>query len=194
MCGVEHRFFHADRDSTLHEGKILQLSEGGGSRFGETYVGELTSLSFDKLSLAAKREFVLEDTRKRYSEFHVFSSRLVSMFGANSIEDAALFAQIVLPVPEKPIRIFEVFATRFWTLDMNWMDYAYDPRKVYFYAKEYWSGRITNHAPERGERRPPRLEVLIPLPARIGKVVALVEGGVMSLVKNEDALITRAKK
>ena len=92
-----------------------------------------------------------------------------SMFAANSIEEAASFAKSIEPIPEHPIHIFEIYADRFWTLDMNWLDYKADPNTMLSYYRKYWYSEISNHAPKEGVRRPPRLEVLIGLPAKIGK-------------------------
>ncbi|MFJ9533331.1 hypothetical protein [Herbaspirillum sp. NPDC101396] len=165
---TEHCFFHADREGTLQEGQMVVLNNMDLSRFGHAYWDAIVETPFEDLSPAAKREALLEEVKKDPS-FHFYSSRLQSMFGANTIEDAIWFARSITPVPLKPIRIFEVFATKFWTLDMNWLDFASDPIQTIQNYREYWGGKISNSV-----RRPPRLEVLIPLPARIGKVVYTV--------------------
>jgi hypothetical protein len=171
-----HRFFHVDRGRLLQEGMELELNEHGASRFGCHYWPTVLQLQLTQMDDAQWREFVLESIRQR-PEFHRLPSRRQVLFAANSIEEAAVFGREINPRPDYAMPIFEVFASQFWTLDMSWTDYNCnrDFGRMANHAYDYWSGRITNHCPPTGERRPPRLEVLILLPARVGKIVANIK-------------------
>jgi len=69
------------------------------------------------------------------------------------------------------VPVFEVFASKYWSLDMNWLDYMTGHDQRVNYLRDYWLASITNHNPETGMRRPPQIEVLMALPVKIGKVV-----------------------
>ncbi|KER03380.1 hypothetical protein [Photorhabdus temperata] len=114
---------------------------------------------------------ITEYVRQNVPDFAKRLSRLSSFFAALSIDDALLFAKEIIPRPDHPVNIYEVFSEDFLTLDSSWLDYDANPTKRIEYAKYYWWGEITNHKPLHGERRPPRLEVLLSTPVRVGKVV-----------------------
>ncbi|MDO6435609.1 hypothetical protein Q4E93_33660 [Flavitalea sp. BT771] len=130
------------------------------------------------MNSAQLREYYLE-TIKREPRYHLYSSRLQSIFAANSIPEAIVFANSIEPKPKHPIPIIEIYATRFWNLDSNWLDFEPGPNRIDLY-RDYWEAKISNHCPDVGERRPPRLEVMIALPATAGKIVHIVEGNSVS--------------
>ncbi|WP_143192548.1 hypothetical protein [Pseudomonas sp. BTN1] len=166
-----HRFYHADRWQGLTEGQTIELDSRGLSRFGSIYWDAICTKPFDSLTDAEQREFLLEQTRSLpvFSEHRC--SRFQSMFGALSIEDAKRFVDTILPRPER-VPIYEVFASSFCTLDMNWLDYASDVDTSIQNRRNYWYAEISNHNPETGDRKLPLLEVLMQLPVRVGKLVA----------------------
>jgi hypothetical protein len=167
-------FYHADRYASLKEDQLLELDEHNLSRFGKTYWPIISQNSFDELSDAAQREFLLEEIRRNQPRYSPYTSRLQSIFAANTVAEAIVFAQSIIPQPTAPIPIIEIYADRFWTLDSNWLDFEDPSRRTERYAK-YWEGLISNHRPATGERRAPRLEVMIALPAITGKIVHVVD-------------------
>lgn len=165
-----HRFFHIDRYQSLVEGQELTLNSRGLSQFGAIYWDALNSKAFDEMSNAEQRECLLESVR-RESKFSGYTSRMQAFFGINTLEDARRFAEKIEPKSSKKIPVFEVFSSSFWSLDMNWLDYAADYEERRRYCVEYWHAAISNHNPETGERKPPHLEVLMALPVRVGKII-----------------------
>ncbi len=59
-----------------------------------------------------------------YALGHWVTSRLQSIFAANTVAEAIVFANSIIPKPNHAIPIIEIFADRFWTLDSNWLDYT----------------------------------------------------------------------
>jgi hypothetical protein len=169
----KHIFYHADRSASLKEEQEIKLGKNGLSYFGNTYWPIFQAKSVEEMNPAQQREFYLEQIRNE-PRYFLFTSRLQSIFAANTISEAIIFCNSILPKPNHTVPIIEIFADRFWTLDSNWLDYENKSPRFEYY-RNYWEGKITNHCPEVGERRPPRLEVLIPLPAMTGKIVDIVE-------------------
>lgn len=174
MTAREFKFYHADRLGTLSES--MQVSEQGDlSRFGLFYTPAFNIPNpIDNLEGAARREYLLEVIRQQ--KFPNQPSRLSCMFGANSILEAECFAKSIVPIPKGSVRIFEVYASSFVTLDSTWLDYRMDdmPTKINYYEQYWWAG-ISNSAPTVGERKPPTLEVLMRLPVRTGNIVSVVD-------------------
>lgn len=55
---------------------------------------------------------------------------------------------------------------------MNWLDDIPESMDIQIeYFKKYWWTEISPHRPEKGEKKIPRLEALIRLPATVGSVV-----------------------
>lgn len=169
-----HKFYHADRNASLVEGQEINLDENQLSRFGEEYWPVISQRDISKMNEAQLREFHLEEIRKE-ATFSAYTSRLQCMFGANSLDDAIWFAKSIIPVPDKPIPIIEIYSEKFWSLDMNWLDYKCSCEQSIAYYRKYWYAEISNHCPKEGERKPPKLEVLIALPAKAGKVIHYVD-------------------
>lgn len=168
-----HRFYHADRELTLAEGQTIELNSQGLSRFGCIYWKTILTAPFDRMNNSEQREHILESIR-REPEFSVYPSRMQAFFGANSIEEARRFIDSIVPRPEHKIPVFEVFASSFWTLDMNWLDYISDPETRIYFSRQYWYAAISNNNPEEGERKPPLLEVMMELPVKVGKIVTWI--------------------
>lgn len=168
-----HKFYHADRGATLSENQEILLDENQLSRFGAEYWPAISKCDVHKMDDAQLREFYLEEVRKR-PRFSKYASRLQSIFAANSLADAIYFAETITPVPENPIPVVEIYADRFWSLDMNWLDYECSHAQKLIYYEKYWYAEISNHCPKQGERKPPKLEVLIALPAKTGRIVHYV--------------------
>ncbi len=166
-------FYHADRNRSLTENQEITLSENGLSVFGNIYWPAFQSKSIQEMNKAEMREFYLEEIRKE-ERYSLYTSRLQSIFAANSLAEAIIFANSIQPRPDHPIPIIEILSNNYWSLDSNWLDFIAG-EKVIDYYRNYWDGLITNHRPLTGERRPPRIEVMIPLPARTGKIVHIVE-------------------
>ena len=169
----KHVFYHADRAATLKENQLIELDENNLSYFGKCYWDILHNKPVEEMEPAQQREYFLE-LIKRETRYSLYSSRLQSIFAANTIVEAIGFAKSIVPKPSHVIPIIEVFADKFWTLDSNWLDYIGAPDQFEHY-RSYWDGIISNHHPEVGDRRPPRLEVLISLPASTGKIVYMVD-------------------
>ncbi|MFB1070316.1 hypothetical protein ACEUKD_09020 [Vibrio diabolicus] len=170
---AEHRFYHVDRNRTLKEGQVIRLDNNNLSQFGAVYWEAISTKPFEMMSDAEQRERILENI-KREDTFKAYCSRMQAFFGANSIEDAKRFNEKCDPKPSELVPIYEVFASKYWNLDMNWLDYSTDHATRLRYLREYWYASLTNHNPSSGERRPPLIEVLMELPVRVGKVVAWV--------------------
>lgn len=169
----EHVFYHADRHALLSEGMTLELNAQGVSRFGECYWQAFNEKQPGDMSVEEFREYVAEKVR-REPAFQGYASRLQCCFAALSITDAKRYAVEINPRPEHSIPIYEIYAEHFWTLDMAWLDYVTDAETFESYCRSYWYREITNHRPRSGARRSPQLEVLIALPARVGKIVCEV--------------------
>jgi hypothetical protein len=168
-----HIFYHADRYSLLKEGQEIILDENNLSYFGKTYWSVFQSTPFEEMDSTQQREFLLE-TIKNEPYYFRYPSRLQAIFAANTIAEAIIFANSIVPKSNQDIPIIEIFADKFWTLDSNWLDYEGSLTNPDNYRK-YWNGVISNHNPQYGERRPPRLEVMIALPAIAGKIVHVVK-------------------
>ncbi len=168
----KHLFYHADRAASLKEFQEIMLDSNGLSYFGKAYWPIFISKNIEEMNSAQKREFYLEQI-KNETRYSLYASRMQCIFGANSINEAIVFAESIVPRPENPIPIIEIFADRFWTLDTNWLDYDYHDMQLHYY-RNYWDAVISNHSPKIGQRRPPQLEVLIALPATTGKIVHIV--------------------
>lgn len=168
-----HRFYHVDRHKQLTEGQVVRLDDRGLSSFGACYWDAVSTKPFGELTDAEQREFLLEQIRCE-PKFSQYTSRMQAFFGANTILDARRFYEKVEPKQATPVPIYEVYASNYWSLDMNWLDYTTDHEKRVRYLREYWYAAISNHNPESGERRLPLLEVLMALPVTIGKVVEWV--------------------
>ncbi len=171
---MAHRFYHADRAGLLKPGMTISFNAQGFSRFGQSYYQAHAQKKFEAMSDAEQREYLLESIR-REDKFAGYESRLKCIFGSNSIAEAEAFANEIVPRPSHDIPIYEVFASRFWNLDTNWLDYKCEHEQRVKYLREYWYGAISNHSPAEGPRRPPKLEVLIALPATVGNRVASVQ-------------------
>jgi len=171
MSAPKHVFYHADRYASLKEGEVIELNGNKLSRFGQNYWPVFQTVPFDQMNESQKREFVAEKI-KQQPRYQQYTSRMQCLFAANTIAEAIVFANEIIPKPAHPIPIIEIFADKFWSLDMNWLDYGSGSTESFYY---YWDGVICNHRPVEGERRPPRLEVLIALPATTGKVIHIVE-------------------
>lgn len=168
-----HTFYHADRAASLKEHQEIKLNSKGLSYFGNVYWSALNSKSIEQMNKAELREYYLERI-KREDRLSLYTSKMQSIFAANTIEEAKVFANEITPRPNYPIPIIEIFADKFWSLDSSWLDYMIKDNSLNNYYN-YWEGKITNNNPSEGIRRPPRLEVMIALPATTGKFVCFVE-------------------
>ncbi|RFM36037.1 hypothetical protein [Chitinophaga silvisoli] len=153
-----HVFYHADRSATLKEGQRIELNEYNLSKFGMIYWPIINQKSVDEMEDSCKREYLLELVRQ-HPDYSLYTSRLQSIFAANSLTDAISFAKEISPRPLHPIPIIEIYANRFWNLDSNWLDFDNEVKQIENFHN-YWNGRISNHRPEVGLRRPPRIEVM----------------------------------
>lgn len=172
---TSHIFYHADRAASLKEGQIISLDENDLSYFGKAYWPTINTKSVEEMDPMQLREYYLEMI-KREPIYFQYASRMQSIFAANTITEAIAFANSIVPKPSYPIPIIEIFADRFWSLDSNWLDY--ETRSVQQQIenyRNYWDGKISNHHPEEGKRKPPMLEVMIALPAITGKIVHISE-------------------
>ncbi|EPZ8354752.1 DUF2441 domain-containing protein [Enterobacter hormaechei] len=171
MSKRKYTLYHADRGNRLTPCMEIKANEQGLSLFGEHYLSALHSGDISRVSdPAVQREAMIESVRQQF--FQQLPSRFECMFGATTIEDACYFAKAVTPMPSHPIKIYEVFCEAFSVHDMNWLDYENDNMEVRInYCKQYWWTSISQHRPQEGEMRIPRLEALIRLPATVGNVV-----------------------
>ncbi|MDP1913485.1 hypothetical protein [Brevundimonas sp.] len=169
---TEYLFYHADRACSLVEDQVIEPDNLGRSRFGRIY-----STAFDapaeQWTSADHRENAIEAVRQE-SRFKSRPSRLNVLFAALSQEEAVWHGLNTKGGVVGPINIIEIKATEFVTLDRNWLDYATSDR-TYEYHCSYWWGEISNHRPLHGKRQSPRLEVLVSLPARTGRIVQKID-------------------
>lgn len=168
------KFYHADRRGFLTEGMELNLCERQLSPFGRVYWDDICRHKSDgiQLSSAAHREFLVEEVRT--NELPHAVSRLQCFFGANYLEESVRFARAIVPIPDRPISIYEVYAAKFVTLDMNLIDLSPSDPEFTQHVQWYWRRVISNHGPLSGNRKPPNLEVLMQFPVRVGKKVSEV--------------------
>ncbi len=140
-----------------------------GNEYWDAMQGAMKDGDTSKMTLAELREWGLERVRTFHFKCEP-KSRLTGIFAALTVEEAKGFARDIEPVPDHEIPIFEVFARDFATYDRNWGDYVSRPDDPDFHYRRYWYREITNHT--GNPRTPPRLEVLIELPARVGRCVS----------------------
>jgi hypothetical protein len=169
---MHQKFFHADRARSLVEGQVLDLNSQSLSAFGQIYWGAISQKPFEEMNPAEQREYILERVLRDNPQYRLYTSRLQSLFGANYPEEAIRFAEEITPRPDYKIPIYEIFSDRYWSLDMNWIDFDEPQDRMIQNAHEYWSGRITNHESINGNRKPPTIEVMMALPVKVGKIVA----------------------
>ncbi|MEZ2829047.1 DUF2441 domain-containing protein [Serratia liquefaciens] len=171
----EFKFYHADRHSLMSEMSTILPMYNNTSKFGNFYIPRFQSLD-PKITMdgPTQRELLLENIRA--VQFPQQPSRLSCLFAANTIPDAKAFALSIVPTPSHSIRIFEVFASKFVILDSIWLDYdTADMETRIQYYKQYWWATISQHTPATYERKAPMLEVLLPLPVRMGRIVSIVD-------------------
>lgn len=164
-------FYHADRMATLKPGQKLTLNEDGLSAFGQLYWEKITQTPISAMSSGVLREYCAEHARAQLA--HPWS-RMCSMFAAETVEEAIDFAFFVEPKPDHPIPIYEVHAYQASRHDMNWLDFVCGIDQRILDAQSYWRGEWVDHQPEYGEKRMVRWEIVIPLPATIGRQVATI--------------------
>jgi hypothetical protein len=169
---MHQRFFHADRARSLIEGQVIELNSNNLSAFGKAYWPAIFQKSFEKMSSAEQREYILDRVRSENPQYQNYTSRLQSFFGANSMEEAIRFVGEIIPRPDYMVPIYEVFSDHYWSLDMNWTDFVGPKERLIQHAHDYWSGRITNHESINSDRKAPRIEVMMALPVKVGKIVA----------------------
>jgi len=165
-------FYHADRNLSLTAGQELVVNERGLSPFGSVYWSHIQSEPPPGSDEAVIREYCAEQA------LHMVGflwSRHCCVFAAETIQEAVAFARAILPVPDHPVPIYEIFADRASKHDMTWLDYRVDVDRLIQYCCEYWRGTASNHQPISGPRKPPQWEILIPLPAQVGRLVATVK-------------------
>ncbi|EAA7385713.1 DUF2441 domain-containing protein [Salmonella enterica subsp. houtenae] len=171
------KFFHADRAGTLSENSVIELNEDGLSYFGTNY-SQYFGTPLHEHPANALREALLEIIREKSKLFaEECPSRYKCLFGALNVADAVQFARTIEPVPETDVRIFEVFANSYFIGDVNFIDA--EPKNIERkaeYLKNYWLTKIYQGCYVSSPPRPPRLEVLLPLPVRVGEIVGIVPG------------------
>lgn len=165
------KFYHADRGGLLGEQTEVQLCERQLSPFGRVYWDDILRHQSGgiQLSLAAQRESLIEEIRR--TDYPHATSRLQCFFDANYLEEAIRFARSIVPVPERPISIYEVYASKFVSLDMNHIDSSPSDPEFIENVHRYWRRVISNHGPPSGNRRGPNIEVLMDLPVQVGTKV-----------------------
>lgn len=165
-------FYHADRFGTLSPGMALSVDDKGLSRFGTEYWNRMHSTPVEAMDGNLFREFCAEQACR---QLNFPWSRHACMFAAETIEQAIEFANVIEPRPVRPITIYEIQPKGSVSRhDMTWLTYDVGPEQLLQYCHSYWRGEETNHQPAYGERTPPRWEVLIPMPASVGRAVATV--------------------
>lgn len=169
----EHRFFHADGWNKLDPNQDIQPMGGpsGLSVFG-TYYATQWLRAHGPLTPALVREMDLDLIRQQ--AFGHRSSRFRSMFCAKSIDDALHHVRRnTSNGPHQVVRVFEVYAKEFHEHDSMWLDLA-GPAVNRSLMQEryvhYWKGDMSRDL-INGYVRPPLVEVLTPLPIRIGDLV-----------------------
>lgn len=178
------KFFHLDRLGLLSEGMSILPNKEQLSHFGR-YYSQYFNLPLDDLPDYAQREIIAEITRSENEQFSsTCPSRFDSLFAALSVHDAIRFADTIIPVPKNRMRIFEVYATYYFIADMNNLDIDSNDLKIRAsHSINYWSAKIYQGAFAKSLPRAPMLEVLLPLPVEVGKVVFEIEHRDGSLIK-----------
>jgi len=165
-------YYHADRHATLIPGQELVEDHRGLSAFGAVYWSHIQAEPLPGSTAEIIREYCAEQAL-RIVGFHW--SRNACLFAAETIEEAISFAESIVPVPDNPIHIYEVYGERASRHDMTWLDYRVDIGLLIEYCCAYWRGEASNHQPQEGARKPPKWEVLLPLPVRVLQRVATVD-------------------
>jgi len=170
---TEHRFFHADCYHLLKPNTELAAEADGYSKFGRYYGPTIAAQPRHLLHPHFRRELDLELVRQ--SHFRHRASRLSCFFAARTPDDAARYARRLTDSrrPDTAL-IYEVFARAFHEADMMQLDIA-GPRVTEQFMAErysaYWRGEMSSDF-IAGAVRAPMIEVMIPLPVRVGEVVA----------------------
>jgi hypothetical protein len=170
---TEHRFFHADCYHLLRPNTELAAEADGYSKLGRLYGPAIASQPRHLLSPAFRRELDLEVVRQAH--FSHRASRLSCFFAARTPDDAARYAyRLTDPRRPRTALIYEVFAKTFHQADMMQLDIAGPAVTEEFMARRYlayWRGEMSTDF-IAGAVRMPLVEVMIPLPVRIGELVA----------------------
>ncbi|MCP6691341.1 MULTISPECIES: hypothetical protein [Pseudomonas] len=166
-----YTFFHADRNASLKPGQELDVDHRGLSIFGSVYWSQIQVVPPPGSDSAVIREYCAE---KALDIVGFPWSRHCSIFAAETVEQAIDFARSIKPVPDNPIPIYEIVASRASRHDVTWLDFEASLEARIEYACAYWRMQESNHQPEEGPRKLPQWEILIPLPARVGAQVATV--------------------
>lgn len=169
-------YFHVDCWNNLTPGQVVELGPNGLSKFGNVYAGALSQMSREALDRVHRRELDLEVIRRR--DFAQRRSRLDSFFAAPTLEEAKRHALRMNDAPGAEARVFEVFAdSNHDALDVMWLDIlGLDDAQMQHRYAQYWAGaRSSDLFFGATSPRPPLLEVLLPLPLRLGEVVMTVK-------------------
>jgi hypothetical protein len=159
----------------LSPGQVIELDPNGFSRFGNVYAGPLAQMPREALSREQRRERDLEVIRQW--RFPHRRSRLHSVFAAPTLEEAERHAFRMNNAKDSEARIFEVFAdSNNDPLDVMWLDIVgLDDAQMQRRYAQYWTGmKSSDIFFGATSPRPPLLEVLLPLPLRLGEVVTRV--------------------
>lgn len=173
---AEHRFFHADCYHLLTPDTELVVGTDGYSKFGRLYAPTIFLHPRERLIPHFRRELDLE--RIRQVHFDHRASRLACFFAARTVEDAAKYAKERLNDRNRPdtALIYEVFAHTYHEGDMMQLDIAgpnVDDRFMEARYHAYWRGEASSD-PIGGKTRAPMMEIMIPLPVRVGQVVKTI--------------------
>lgn len=162
-------FYHADVCGQLFSGQILELDANSNSRFGDVYHKYIKENNRQYYGPNEERELLLEAIRLGSPTFKNKPSRLKSIFCCPTIEETIKFLGVYGNTPKnKAINIFEIEiedASKCTIHDMRWLDNNPNSfeQKIDWYSK-YWNGEESDLSLST------IVEVIVPLPATIGKL------------------------
>lgn len=174
-------FYHADVYGWLKEGQSLTLDINSNSKFGDAYHKYIKENNGHYYDPNGERELLLEAIRIGSPTFKNKPSRLKSIFCCATIEETIKFLRVYTNAPkDKVINIFEIVvedASKCTTHDMSWLDneHCSFDEKMDRYGK-YWDGEKSDLP------YPTILEVIVPLPATVGKLAC---SGAFRFVREE---------
>lgn len=90
----KHVFYHADRSASLKEYQEIGLDENKLSYFGRVYWPIFQTKKVEEMNAVQKREYYLDKVKKE-PRYTLHSSRLQSLFAANTIAEAIIFANSI---------------------------------------------------------------------------------------------------
>jgi hypothetical protein len=176
--------YHLDRSNSLQLNSNIQLKplvsynpsettnfinslfENGVSCMGQTYLN-FCNYSDSDLANTFNIEFIFESVRRE--NFRDIPSRFTSIFATQTLEQLKVWYSHMgydkTSIAQPSIKVIET--NNSFRFDASWRDIQildnnqnrlFSPFAYYYYAQQYWSGKIGSY---------PRMEMLCPLPVSV---------------------------